>query len=447
MTLIASNLTTKGKEEFFLNDISFEMSPGKIYTIIGRTLSGKTTLLKTIAGLIAQDSGTLSFNGNNFDVIPVWKRQVAMVYQQFINYPHLNVYDNIAFPLKQRKVDLAEIKDRVKQAIEQVGLEGFEERKIQALSGGQQQRVALARSLVKNANILLLDEPLVNLDYKLREQLREEFKKIFSSKASEEAILIYSTTDPIEAMQLGGEVIVMDEGKILQQGSAKEIYENPRSTKVAEITNDPAMNLFDGEINGKKITLNNEVILNIPKHFKDLPDGKYSFGIRASGVTLDKSGFPFQIELAEISGSETFLHLNNDQIHVVGLLDAVKNFNIGETVKVSFDIEKLYAFGNTGTAPTLDLSNGNFVTATLSANATFAFSLGAGVTSDAIGFTLHLTNDATAGRTITWPASVKWPNGTVPTRTTTAGRTDVYSFYTIDGGSNWYGILSIYNYS
>ena len=109
--------------------------------------------------------------------------------------------------------------------------------------------------------------------------------------------------------------------------------------------------------------------------------------------------------------------------------------------------EKLYAFGNTGTAPTLDLSNGNFVTATLSANATFAFSLGAGVTSDAIGFTLHLTNDATAGRTITWPASVKWPNGTVPTRTTTAGRTDVYSFYTIDGGSNWYGILSIYNYS
>jgi len=257
MTLIASNLTTKGKEEFFLNDISFEMSPGKIYTIIGRTLSGKTTLLKTIAGLIAQDSGTLSFNGDNFDVIPVWKRQVAMVYQQFINYPHLNVFENIAFPLKQRKVDAVEIKNRVQQAIEQVGLEGFEERKIQALSGGQQQRVALARSLVKNANILLLDEPLVNLDYKLREQLREEFKKIFSSKTSEEAILIYSTTDPIEAMQLGGEVIVMDEGKILQQGSAKEIYENPATTKVAEITNDPAMNLVDGEINGKKITLNN----------------------------------------------------------------------------------------------------------------------------------------------------------------------------------------------
>lgn len=348
MTLIASHLTTKGKEEFFLNDISFEMSPGKIYTIIGRTLSGKTTLLKTIAGLIAQDSGSLTFNGNNFDVIPVWKREVAMVYQQFINYPHLNVFDNIAFPLKQRKVESSQIQSRVEQAITQVGLEGFEGRKIQALSGGQQQRVALARSLVKNANILLLDEPLVNLDYKLREQLREEFKKIFSSKASEEAILIYSTTDPVEAMQLGGEVIVMDEGKILQQGSAKEIYEHPRTTKVAEITNDPAMNLVDGEIKGKKIILNKKVSLNIPKHFKGLPDGKYSFGIRASGVTLDKSGFPFQIELAEISGSETFLHLGQDQIHIVGLLDAVKNFDIGETVSVIFDIEKLYAFGTDG---------------------------------------------------------------------------------------------------
>ena len=348
MTLAASNLTIERKDEFYLNDISFEMSPGKIYTIIGRTLSGKTTLLKTISGLISQDSGRLTFNGNDFDIIPVWKRQVAMVYQQFINYPHLNVFENIAFPLKQRKLGKEEINDRVKQAIEQVGLVGFEGRKIQALSGGQQQRVALARSLVKNANILLLDEPLVNLDYKLREQLREEFKKIFSSKASEQAILIYTTTDPVEAMQLGGEVIVMDEGKILQQGSAKEIYENPITTKVAEITNDPAMNLFKGEIKGKKIKLNSKIELSLPKHFKDLTDGHYTFGIRASGITLAKSGFPFQIELAEISGSETFLHLGQGQVHVVGLLDAVKNFDIGETVSVIFDIEKLYAFGSDG---------------------------------------------------------------------------------------------------
>ena len=192
MSLKVSNLSLKFEDEFHFNDVSFEMSKGKIYTIIGRTLSGKTTLLKTIAGLIAPDSGELSLDGADFGAIPVWKRQVAMVYQQFINYPHLNVFDNVAFPLKQRKMPRVEIDTRVTQALVQVGLQGFEKRKIQALSGGQQQRVALARSLVKEANILLLDEPLVNLDYKLREQLREEFKNIFNAKASGNAILIYS---------------------------------------------------------------------------------------------------------------------------------------------------------------------------------------------------------------------------------------------------------------
>lgn len=131
----------------------------------------------------------------------------------------------------------------------------------------------------------------------------------------------------------------------------------------------------------------------------------------------------------------------------IGGTDVITSGRELQKVIINNYSEKLYAFGNTGTAPTINLQNGTFVTATLSANASFAFSLGTGVTSDAIQFTLHLTNDGTAGRTITWPASVKWPNGTVPTRTTTANRTDVYSFYTLDGGSNWFGILSIYNYS
>ena len=164
MSLRASHLTLNRENEFYLNDVSFEMLPGKIYTIIGRTLSGKTTLLKTIAGLITQDSGELLFNGGNFDVIPVWKRQVAMVYQQFINYPHLNVYENVAFPLKQRKILATEIDKRVKQALDQVGLIGFEKRKIQALSGGQQQRVAVARAIVGDQKMILADEPTGNLD-------------------------------------------------------------------------------------------------------------------------------------------------------------------------------------------------------------------------------------------------------------------------------------------
>lgn len=349
MSLIASNLCLKADTEYHLNDVCFEMSKGEIYTIIGRTLAGKTTLLKTIAGLIAPDSGTLNLDGRDFGCIPVWKREVAMVYQQFINYPHLSVYENVAFPLKQRGMLKTEIDNRVMKSLLQVGLEGFEERKIQALSGGQQQRVALARSLVKEANIVLLDEPLVNLDYKLREQLREEFRNIFTAKASEDAILIYSSTDPVEAMQLGGQILVMDEGRILQQGNAKAVYENPSSTKVSQITNDPAMNLFEGTVAEGKIILSPQIQFDLPRHCQELPPEKYNFGLRAAAITLDEGGFPFTIELSEISGSETFLHLKHEHVKVVGLLDSVQNFNMGETITARFDTTHLYAFATDGT--------------------------------------------------------------------------------------------------
>ena len=224
MNLIGENISYKPDNEYHLNNISFNFKKGNLYTILGRTLSGKTTLLKTIAGLINPNSGSMHFEDKNFSEIPVWERNVAMVYQQFINYPHMNVYENIIFPLKQRKVSDEQIKKDVNEALNTVGLVGFENRKIQELSGGQQQRVALARSLAKKAKILLLDEPLVNLDYKLREQLREEFKRIFSEGFSQETILIYSTTDPQEVMELNGEVIVLDEGKILQKGPAIELF-------------------------------------------------------------------------------------------------------------------------------------------------------------------------------------------------------------------------------
>jgi glycerol transport system ATP-binding protein len=237
-----------------------------------------------------------------------------------------------------------QIKARVLKALQQVGLDGFENRKIQALSGGQQQRIALARSLVKEASVILLDEPLVNLDYKLREQLREEFRNIFSSEASKDSILIYSSTDPVEAMQLGGQILVMDEGRILQQGTSKEVYENPNCTKVAQITNDPAMNLFEGRVENGRIILSSEIDLELPQHCKGLATGSYIFGMRAASITLNQTGFPFSVELSEISGSETFLHIRHEMIGVVGLLDSVQNFNTGEVVRVQFDTLQLYVF-------------------------------------------------------------------------------------------------------
>ena len=344
MNLIGEKITYKPDEQFHLNDVSFNFKKGNLYTILGRTLSGKTTLLKTIAGLLNPDQGSIFFEEKDFIKIPVWERNVAMVYQQFINYPHLNVYENITFPLVQRKLSPEQIKKDVDEALETVGLTGFENRKIQELSGGQQQRVALARSLAKKAKILLLDEPLVNLDYKLREQLREEFKRIFSQGLSQDTILIYSTTDPQEVMELNGEVIVLDEGKVLQKGPAKEIFENPSNLKVAEISNDPPMNVLKGLKNSKNLNFEN-ISLEIPNHFKKLVDNNYNFGIRASEIKLDENGEEFEIELAEISGSETLLHLKRGNSKIIVLIEEVMNFKIHEKVKINFNANKLYAFG------------------------------------------------------------------------------------------------------
>ncbi len=348
MKLVIDNLTFKPEKEYFLNKVSLKFEAGKLYTLLGRTLSGKTSLLKTIAGLQPIDTGNITFEGKDFSSIPVWKRNVAMVYQQFINYPHLSVFENIAFPLKQRKMKTFDIGNEVSVAINKVGLHGFEKRKIQELSGGQQQRVALARSLVKKAKILLLDEPLVNLDYKLREDLRDEFKNIFSSDFSSHSILIYASTDPLEAMQLNGDIIVLDEGEILQSGTAKDVFENPENIKVAEITNDPAMNVIKGSIDSNKIILNENVQFDIPEHVKTIQIGTYHFGIRASDMILDDNGFDFNVDIAEISGSETFLHLHQNELNMVLLMEEVRNFNDNDKVKINFNLNKLYVFDEKG---------------------------------------------------------------------------------------------------
>ena len=347
MNLVGENLSYKLTEELQLRKISFNFEKGKLYTILGRTLSGKTTLLKTIAGLLMPDSGTIKFEGKNFLEIPVWERNIAMVYQQFINYPHLNVFENIAFPLKQRGLDPQKINDEVFNSLKLVGLEGYEKRKIQELSGGQQQRVSVARSLVKNAKILLLDEPLVNLDYKLREQLREEFKNIFINGLSEESIVIFSTTDPREAMELNGEVIVLDEGKVLQVGAAKEIFENPINLKVAAISNDPPMNILKADIDSNKIRFE-DIEIDIPDHLSKIKDKNFNFGIRASDVELNDNGFEFEVELAEISGSETLLHLTRGNAKIIASIEEVMNFKIRDKVKINFKSNKAYAFDKTG---------------------------------------------------------------------------------------------------
>ena len=226
MNLVAENLSYKPDDQFHLNKVSFNFKKGNIYTILGRTLSGKTTLLKTIAGLLTPDSGSMQFEDKDFLKVPVWERNVAMVYQQFINYPNFSVYENIASPLKITGVDSKEIKERVGKVAELLKLSPMLDKKPDELSGGQQQRTALARALVKDSDLILLDEPLANLDFKLREELREELPKLFENR---ECIVVYATTEPTDALMMGGNTATLLEGKVIQYGKTLDVYNNPKN--------------------------------------------------------------------------------------------------------------------------------------------------------------------------------------------------------------------------
>ncbi len=326
-----------------LQDISTVFERGRLTTVIGRTLAGKTSLLRSIAGLVEGGvHGRYVLDGRDFSALPPWKRNVAMVYQQFINYPHLDVFDNIAFPLRRRRRPETEVRQQVERVLERVGLSGFEHRKPAQLSGGQQQRVALARALCREAGILLLDEPLVNLDYKLREQLREEFRELLVARA--DAIMIYTTTEPAEALQLGDQVVVMHEGRILQTGTPAEVYERPASDAVAGIINDPPINLLPGSLDGMRITLDGGVTLAAGPHMAGLSGGRYRFGLRASDVTAGSGALPGRVTFMEVSGSETTLYLETACGALTAQLDGVHVQPLGARVMLDLPGACLFAF-------------------------------------------------------------------------------------------------------
>ncbi|HUX25227.1 MAG TPA: ABC transporter ATP-binding protein [Burkholderiales bacterium] len=346
MSLVATELTRRIDGVAHLDNISCTLERGRFYVVVGPTLSGKTSLLHALAGLDVPDTGRITLDDADLATVPVWSRSVSMVYQQFINYPHLSVYDNIAFPLRRRRFKHAEIERRVRAMAETVGLTPFLTRLPGALSGGQQQRVALARSLVKGSDLLLLDEPLINLDYKLREQLREEFLNIFSAQSR--SIVVYTTADPNEALLFGAEVLVMHEGRLLQVGAAQSVYARPATATVARIFSDPPMNLLPGSLEDAGLRLSKDVLLPRPRHFGSLAQGPYVFGIHPSDIAPDPSGIASEVELAEISGSETFLHVRHADMHLVAHLSGVHAYALGENVHVALEGSKLFAFAPGG---------------------------------------------------------------------------------------------------
>jgi glycerol transport system ATP-binding protein len=327
----------------YLYDMNLALQPGALTVLLGTTLSGKTTLMRIMAGLDKPTQGQVTVDGKDVTGMPVRERNVAMVYQQFINYPSMKVYDNIASPLKLRKQ--ADIKAQVTAMAQKLHIDHLLDRLPAELSGGQQQRVALARALIKGAPLILLDEPLVNLDYKLREELREELSGLFALGNS---AVVYATTEPAEALLLGGYTAVLDAGKLLQYGPTAEVFHQPASLRVAKAFSDPPINLIAGEYNGAAIDLAGA--LELPIACPNLVNKHVTVGIRASALRMQNNAGDFAIAgkviLAEISGSDTFVHMETKLGDLVTQFTGVHFFELDAPLTVYVNPQQCYVFGH-----------------------------------------------------------------------------------------------------
>lgn len=350
MSLILENIDHVVNGATHIEGIDLELAPGSFNVLLGRTLAGKTTLMRLMAGLEPPTRGRILMNGEDVTGVSVRRRNVSMVYQQFINYPSLTVFDNIASPLKLARVPREEIRQRVHDTATMLHIEHLLDRYPQELSGGQQQRTAMGRALVKDADLILFDEPLVNLDYKLREEFREELRELFRTR---NCIAVYATTEPNEALALGGHTAVLHEGRLLQYGPTEDVYHRPKDILTAEMFSEPPINVVPAMVSGSEVTFDRDVHFPLNDDLKALPPGQYQFGVRASHIGLrpqcnDDLEIEVQVDIAEISGSETFLHVRNDLFHLVLHLPGIHEFAVDETIKVYFPTHKIYAFDRGG---------------------------------------------------------------------------------------------------
>ena len=343
MTLELRGISKDVAGQAWIHPTDLVLAPGSMNVLLGPTLSGKTTLMRLMAGLDQPTAGRILWQGQDVTGQRVQDRRVAMVYQQFINYPSMTVYDNIASPLRLQRVARAEIDRRVRDSAAMMRLTPFLDRRPLELSGGQQQRTALARALVKGAGLVLLDEPLANLDYKLREELRAEIPRIFEASG---AIFVYATTEPEEALLLGGNTATLWQGRITQFGPTPQVYRAPQDAVTARVFSDPPMNLAPVRVTGR------EAALGDARWPVDLPDGLYSAGFRAPHLMLEPGprAVPLvaRIEATEITGAETFLHLRHGQDRWVGRVSGVRDLPVGESLTVWLDPAHVHLFDPDG---------------------------------------------------------------------------------------------------
>lgn len=335
-----------------LRDISLSLQRGTLNVLLGPTLSGKTSLMRLMAGLDRPTSGSIHFEGADVTGIPVQKRSVAMVYQQFINYPAFTVYENIASPMRISGADKATIDREVRKAADLLRLTPYLDRTPLSLSGGQQQRTALARAIVKNAKLVLLDEPLANLDYKLREELREELPKIFSASG---AIFVYATTEPSEALLLGGNTATLSEGQVTQFGPTIDVYRKPADLITAQTFADPPLNSLGLKKTGGHVRLATGQDLTVAITLPGLPDGDYEIGFQPHHLSVKRQS-PTAIRLMtrviamEITGSESFVHLDFAGRRWVMLEHGIHVFQPEQLLEVFIEPRNLMVFDAGGKA-------------------------------------------------------------------------------------------------
>jgi len=336
------------KKTRIIKDLNLEIIDGEFLVLVGPSGCGKSTILRMIAGLEEITSGEIFIGERKVNNVHPKDRDIAMVFQNYALYPHMSVYDNMAFGLKMRKFKKEFISERVQKAAEMLNLNELLERKPKQLSGGQRQRVALGRALVREPKVFLMDEPLSNLDAKLRAQTRFEIKKLHNSLKT---TFIYVTHDQVEAMTMGDRIVILDKGVIQQIGAPEEVYLSPENIFVAGFIGSPAMNFLDAEVlQDKKISFSGNIIE---------PGGKISEIIDQNGLTGEKvtlgirpeyfsvneeSSLKVPLELVETLGSEKLVHFRIDNRKVVAKIPAEVHVAEDKQVGISIDSSKIFLF-------------------------------------------------------------------------------------------------------
>jgi glycerol transport system ATP-binding protein len=349
VSLTLDHVSKSAGSQLHLSDVSLDLARGTINVLLGATLAGKTSLMRIMAGLDRPSFGRILIDGKDVTGMPVRQRNVAMVYQQFINYPTLTVYENIASPLRVAGVSKPEIDRRVREAAALLRLDRLLDRMPLELSGGQQQRTAIARALVKAADLVLLDEPLANLDYKLREELREELPKIFRATG---AVLVYATTEPAEALLLGGNTATLVDGRVTQFGPTLDVYRRPRDLITANAFSDPPLNTMPVQKSGRDLRLPTGPV-PATGTLAGLGDGGYTIGLRPDQLALkrpagDAIAFQGKVAVSEITGSESYVHVDIGALRWVALARGVHELEPGTALDVYVDPARLFVFHQDG---------------------------------------------------------------------------------------------------